>query len=293
MLDFRIRTFIYVCKYMNFTLAAEKLHITQPAVSQHIHYLEELYNVKLFERVGKKIRLTAAGELLFLAVTTLKNDERVMVTKMKEQYSHKKTLIFGVTLTIGEYVIAAPLAHYLRKHPETDIHIKYANTAELLNSLKKGEINFALVEGYFKADEYDTLVYRSEEYIPVCSAFHNFNKDINDIEDLLSERLLVRENGSGTRGILEKILAVKNLAISDFAHIVEVESMHTIVRLLTEDCGIAFLYKAAVSQELDNKTLCCIPIKNFNITHNFTFLWNKGSVFSDNYKTICNELKNC
>ena len=75
MLDFRVYTFLAVCEYMNYTRAAEALHITQPAVSQHIRYLENMYQVKLFLAEGKKIRLSPAGERLPHASTTLKNDE--------------------------------------------------------------------------------------------------------------------------------------------------------------------------------------------------------------------------
>ena len=64
MLDFRMETFLAVCRYMNFTRAAEKLNITQPAVSQHIRFLEKHYNTKLFRYEGKKLELTEAGEIL-------------------------------------------------------------------------------------------------------------------------------------------------------------------------------------------------------------------------------------
>ena len=70
MLDFRVYTFLAVCEYMNYTRAAEALHITQPAVSQHIRYLENMYQVKLFLAEGKKIHLSPAGERLLHAATT-------------------------------------------------------------------------------------------------------------------------------------------------------------------------------------------------------------------------------
>lgn len=291
MLDFRIQTFLSVCKHMNFTNAAEELHITQPAVSQHIRYLEQLYQTKLFVREGKKIELTMAGKILLSTMTVLRNDEHAMIKRMQLCNNMKRKLTFGVTMTIGEYIIASPLARYLKKHPETDIHIKAGNTSELLELLHNGDLDFALVEGYFKSDEYDTIVYQSNDFIPVCAASHTFSKESLELEDLLSERLIVRELGSGSRDILEKNLAVHNIEVSDFASIVEVENVHTIVSLMTEDCGISFLYEAAVHNEIQQGILKSIPIPSFHMTHDFTFLWNKGSAFSDEYKKICNELK--
>ena len=75
MLDFRIDTFLTVCKFMNFTKASQFLNITQPAVSNHIRYLEEYYNVKLFYFLGKKMQLTKEGQILLEYATTLKHDD--------------------------------------------------------------------------------------------------------------------------------------------------------------------------------------------------------------------------
>ena len=288
MLDYRLATFLQVCRHMNFTHAAEELCITQPAVSQHIRHLETQYGVKLFAYEGKKLRLTAAGEILLSAATALQNDERAVLERMRQSGSGKQTLTFGVTLTIGEYAIAPAIARYLRQCPQTDIRVTYANTAELLACLREGELHFALVEGYFDAGNYDTMVYRTEAFIPVCAAGHRLaGGRVWELDDLLSQRLLVREPGSGTREILERSLAARNRRVADFAHLVELGSTHAIVNLLLEDCGIAFLYRTAVRQKIAEGTLAEIPLRGFPVEHDFTFLWNKGSVFSDTYRQLC------
>lgn len=291
MLDFRIYTFLAVCRYMNYTKAADELHITQPAVSQHIHYLENYYGTKLFTLDGKKIQLTPSGELLFLTATALKNDEKILIDRIKNDTAVQIPLVFGVTMTIGEYIISGPLSEYMHNHPETQVKMIIGNTSELLADLRSGDIHFALVEGYFPADEYDYMTYSTEDFIAVCSSKHVFEKEPNRLYDLTSERLLVRESGSGTRDILEKNLTVKNIAISDFKQIAEISSMHTIVQLLLRDCGISFMYKAAVRQELNDGSLREIKLADFRMQHNFTFIWNKGSIYSEDYRDICAELQ--
>lgn len=72
----------------------------------------------------------------------------------------------------------------------------------------------------------------------------------------------------------------------------QADNIHLIVNLVKSDCGISFLYKAAVTDEINNETLKEIKLNDFNIEHNFTFLWNRGSVFSHEYHEICEELKN-
>lgn len=290
MLDFRMETFLIVCKYMNFTHAAKERNLTQPAISQHIKYLEKKYGTPLFLRDKKKLSLTPAGEILRSALETMRNDETTMKKRMQESLSSKKVLTFGVTMTIGEYVIVPKLAKFIKNHPDTNFHIRYGNTQTLLSYLRSGSIDFAIVEGYFQEDQYHSRIYQTEEYIAVASRSHVFQKEVRSLKDLTSERLLVREPGSGTRAILSRTLALKNMSVNDFEHIVEIENIHTIVSLLKQDCGISFLYKAAVKQEIADGTLVQIPLSDFMLTHDFTFIWNKNSIFSKEYENIFQKL---
>lgn len=290
MLDYRVQTFLCACRHMNFTRAAEELHITQPAVSKHIRDLERFYGSKLFRSEGKRLQLTPAGAVLLSTMTAVQNDESTLIKRMRQTGS-ETALALGVTLTIGEYVLSPMLARYLELHPDRDVRVEYANTSRLLELLHGGKLDFILVEGYYKAEEYETLHYRTEPFLPICAAVHRFVHPgpVRELEDLLGERLLVREPGSGTRDILEKNLALKNLSVSSFAHHVEVASMHTIVDLLVRDCGVAFLYETAAARELAAGALRTIPLAGFHMEHDFTFLWNRSGAFSQEYEAMCRE----
>ena len=121
MLDNRILTFLTVCKEMNYTRAAEQLHITQPAVSQHIQYIEEYYGVKLFTFSGKKMSLTKEGKLLETSLTAFHNNEIYLKEQLSSMADKKKTVHFGTTLTVGEFMIARPLSRFLQRHPNADV----------------------------------------------------------------------------------------------------------------------------------------------------------------------------
>ena len=280
MLDFRIETFLAACRHMNFTAAAEELHITQPAVSQHIRFLEKKYGAELFVRDGKRLELTRAGEILKRTMITMENDQRAM---------EKRMLTMGVTMTIGEYAVTGPLARYLNLHPDVNVCLRFGNTDRLLEAIRAGEMDLALSEGYIRSEEFDTELFRRERYIPVCAAGHALPAGKQKLKDLLGERLILREKGSGSRKILERNLAARNLKISDFIHYAEVENIHTMVSLLVRDCGIAFLYEAAVEQEIRQGLLKEIRLEDFSMDHEFLFLWNKGSVFSSELKKLCEE----
>ena len=290
MLDFRTETFLTVCQTMNFTAAAKLLNITQPAVSQHIHFLEEQYNTTLFIYKNKHLFLTRSGEILRKHLLTMKIDEMAVMEEIKSDSSGIESLSIGVTMTIGEYAITDKLANFLIQHPETNIHLHYGNTSRLLNLLDNGQISMAIVEGNYPRKDYSHKKYSTEDYIAVCAASHNFITDHpHTISDLVCERLLVRENGSGTRNILEQSLLARGLHISDFLHYTEVENMHTIIGLLKRDCGISFLYKIAVENELQSGILKEIPLDDFKIQHDFDVIWEKHSIYSDKYLSIYEE----
>lgn len=291
MLDFRIDTFLKVCQSMNFTQAARELNLTQPAVSQHIKFLEKKYQTPLFIRDKKKLRLTKGGQMLLSALKSVKSDEKALTKRMSESLSGKQSLIFGATMTIGEYLIAPMIADYIKANPHTDFHIRYGNTQTLLKELQEGSLHFAIIEGYFSSKDYNVSLLKFDEYIGVAAKEHKFSKPIHTLTDLTSERLITREKGSGTREILSRSLALKNLSINDFENIVEVENIHAIVDLLCHDCGISFLYKSAVEAKIEEGILRKIPLSDFMIMHEFTFLWNKDSIFSDQYSDIFHAFK--
>ena len=291
MLDFRIYTFLAVCQYMNYTRAAEALHITQPAVSQHIRFLENQYQVKLFLCEGRRIRLSAAGGRLLRAATTLKNDEAFLREQLLGAADKNPILKFGTTRTIGESVISTPLADFIRRHPDEGIRMFICNTDELVHKLDAGDIQFALVEGYFNKKKYGSMVFRTEPFIPVCAYGHRFAREPECLRDLLPERLLVREPGSGTRDILEKNLEARDIRLADFAHTTEIGSMHVILQLLERDLGITFLYRTAAERGLEEGIFRELPLCDFQMEHDFAFIWNRGSIYEEEYREICRELQ--
>jgi len=291
MLDYRVRTFLTVCEEGSYTKAADVLHVTQPAVTQHIHFLEDYYGTKLILTDGRKLRLTPEAETLKTALAAFENDEKHLIDILRRRDGSKKALSFGVTVTIGEFVIARPLSAFLKSHDNYDIRIVITNTKVLLDKLRSGEIQIALVEGYFQRKEFDSDVYRADRFIPVASVRYPFRRKPSRLRDLFQERLLVREPGSGTREILEKSLGARGFRMSDFTSQTEINSIYTIIQFLKESIGISFLYESAVREEINAGSLCEIPLEDFSMFHDFSFLWNRGSIFSGEYRRFCEGLK--
>lgn len=178
----------------------------------------------------------------------------------------------------------------MQAHPNQEIHVLSANTQELLNKLDHGLIDLALVEGYFPRGEYSQQLFSQECYLAVCSPDYPLPANPCRLEDLLGERLILRESGSGTRDILEKYLDAKGLSVEDFRTRTVLSNLGGIIELASLGCGVTFLYERAVRRELAAKKLRIIPLQDLNISHDFSFLWRKNSIFHSEYAALCKEL---
>lgn len=279
MQDLKMETFLSVCEHQNFTKAADALALTQPAVSRQMKSLETHYGVSLFQFEGKKMSLTAAGEMLYRYARTARSDERILQEKLKEQ-GHRP-LRLGATPTPGEFMLPKVLAGYLRTHPASDIFLTIQNTAALLARLDQDEIDLAVVEGNFSKQEYAYLLFSRQNFVPVCA--RNLPFTASSMEELLPHTLIIREPGSGNREILEHSLSRHNLSLSDFASLIETNDIKVQKALTVQGCGIAFLFEAAVTSETE---LQILPLEGFPLQHTCNIVWRRESIFQEEYAAL-------
>ena len=284
MQDFRMETFLTVCKYLNYTKAAQELNLTQPAVSQHIRYLENFYQVQLFYHAGKKVELTRAGELLRNSALTFKHDEIYLMRMLQDTAKNTRNFAFGATLSVAEFMLLPDLERLICAYPQSHIRMEVGNTRELLSKLDAGELDFAVVEGEFPREEYEFLLYRKEPYVPVASRKKAEQYRNAEFRELLSERLILREPGSGTREILERELRRRGMTTDDFSQITELGNIGAIQAMLRANLGISFFYQATLT---DRETqLAPIELKDFSLEHEVMFIFRKNSSFREDYEEI-------
>lgn len=292
MLDFRIETFLCVCKHLNYTKAAEELSITQPAVSQHIRLLENYYGQKLFDYQNKQLTLTAAGCALKNAMLSIKHDTIHLKKDLLAQEAPMQELNFGATLSLGEFLLPKLLSSYLLAHPQIQINYSIANTSRLLSMLDEGSIDFAFVEGNFPKSDYESILLKNERFIGVCGTDYPIH-EISSIHALFSHKLLLREDGSGTRDILEHHLTQSGYSLSDFASLCKINSPHTILHLLSHGYGISFMYEVAARKQLEDGTLREFAVPGFEIEHELNFIWRKNSIYHSYYQELFQEFTHC
>ncbi len=287
MLDFRVTTFLTVCETMNYTKAAQLLHITQPAVSQHIHFLEKYYDTRLVISEHKKLELTPQGALLYKALSTISHDTDILKQQFLELEQKQFKIHLGSTLTIGEFVLKNPLIHYIKTHPGVTLDYTIADTQVLLQKLSHGEIDLALIEGYYQKQDFDSYLFRQESFFPVCSTDYPLKGANIALTDLLNEPLLIREKGSGTRNVLEHYLKEYHLSVSDFDKVYEINNLNVIRAAAVEGCGITFLFCSVVYDDLIKGRLRPLSVKGFPVNHDFTFIWQKNSIHKQWYLDLC------
>lgn len=280
MLDYRIETFLNLCEEKSYTKTAKKLCITQPAVSQHIRFLEQYYGVDLFVTKGKNLNLTEKGEIL-RKYSLLSKAEWMKASALMREEPATKHVNFGATLTIGEYVMPDILEMLMKESSGTTYTMLVDNTQTLLDKLSNGLIDFAFIEGQFNQREYITRHFLTADFIPVCGKDNEFASRIVEFSEVFNERLIVREKGSGTRGVLEQVLLEHSHNIDSFSKITEIGNLNVIKNMVKKNLGITFIYKDAVREDLSNNSLIEIDLKDFFVKREYHFVCLKDSQFTE------------
>lgn len=284
MLDFRFKTLLAVCNEGSYTKAAELLHITQPAVTQHIRYLENHYGTKLFLYKDRSMCLTYDGERLKHYAVAMEASVKRIELLMASEIGSQEPVAFGATLTIGEYAMPPIIARLLQKNPRLHLTMQVKNTEVLLDMLGKGDIDFAFLEGYFDRSRYESLLFSKEDFIAVCAPENPLAKREVALEELFSQRLLLRENGSGSRDILEQVLHEHNHNVKEFSSLLELGTIRGIKQMVHQKLGITFLYREAVKKELEEGSLNKIQIKDVEISREFNFVYLQHDIHQEEYR---------
>lgn len=275
MIDFRHESFFVLGKVKSYTKAAQLLNLTQPAISQHIQFLEQFYHTKLVTYQNRTVELTDSGMKLFQYLTTILHDNKKFIEELTSAVS-KPHIQFGATLTIGEYVMPSLISDLLNQY---QFSMQISNTQNLLVKLQNGELDFLIVEGYFDKLNYDYQLFSKERFIGVCSPNSKLANQKVVLKDLFEYNLILREEGSGTRKIFTQFLQDNHYSINQFKNHTVIGNMNVIKQLVKDNLGISFLYEAAVKDELEQQTLIPIFIEEFNIIREFNFISLKDSKF--------------
>ncbi len=273
-LDLKILTFLTLAKVKNFTRAAELLNLTQPAVSQHIKFLEDYYGVTLVKKQGRYITLTEEGKVLLKYAMDLQRLYKDIELQFKNKNTIYKTYNVGASMTIGGYVLPGILAKYKEENPNINIKLHVHNTEEILKLLKDRDLDLAIVEGLFDKSKYSYRKFKDDELVLAASAKSRLlvHKKIK-INEILNGELILRERGSGTREILENKLIELGYDLNCLKPYMELGSISAIKSLVENDLGYTIISKETIKKELLAGFIKTMPIEGMKILRDFNFVY--------------------
>lgn len=271
--DFRLKVFHTVARRLNFTKAAGELFITQPAVTKHIHELEQHFKAKLFDRNGTRIKLTAAGNILLQhteALFSLYSNLEFDMNHLAGQHSGRLRL--GGSMTTAPYIIPPILAAFHHKYQNVRVSLTTGNTSQIEQALENKEIDLGIVEGHSRNSSIRYTEFSKDEIVLVSNPTHPLAKRENiRPEELKQIPLLLREPGSGTLEVIAHTLKPLGIKLSQLKTEMQLNSTEMIKSYLLYAPCMAFLSVHAVSKELQNKEYRIVTVKGLTIERNFYF----------------------
>lgn len=270
-MDALLLTFVTIVERKNFTRAAEELHLTQSAVSREIQVLEKKYCVKLFDRTNKYVRLTKAGEVLYHhAKDILIQYDRAEKLINDLTHSAQGVLEIGSGYTFGEYLLPRVIQEFKSLYPSIIPKITIKNSHRIVAQVLRRELDIGIVEGTLEMQGLVAEPFAQDEMVVIVSPMHRLAGRVDvEIDELRSETWILRELGSGTREVTNRVFSDVGLAP---VSIMEFGSSQVIKEAVEAGLGISVISQWAIRKEIKYGILSSFKLRSIPITRNFCYL---------------------
>jgi len=261
-----LKAFITIIDAGSFSKAAERLFISQPALSQNIKQLEGHFGVNLINRNPHNLSLTEAGDALYEHAVKLLGTSDLMEEALDAfRSSFTDTLRVGATSVIGGYAVPCSIFIFKKKHPDAIIKLKLGNRRQILDQLREDIIDVAIVEGDKPDESFASGEIHTEEMVVVAPNIDQWKlMGTLSLDDLSKIPLIMREEGSATRWAVERTLHNSGISLQDLNVVMELDSIDSIKAAVEAGHGVSVLPRVAVKKELYNKALCPLQIENLS-----------------------------
>lgn len=261
----QIQVFLAIAHYENVSRAAQQLSLSQSAASGALKELESQFDVQLFDRIGKRLKLNEQGRLIQAREESL----MAMAEELQEalnQHNALGNLKIGATLTIGNYLCVDLIERYLQCAPGAHINLDIANTEKITRELLNFDIDVGMLEGEIQHPDLDIQTWREDKLTCFCSADHPFAK-LSKIqpEQLREATWILREKGSGTRQTFDRAMqgCLPSLNIA-----LELEQTEAIKRAVNKQLGISCLPDIVLEDDFERGNLVALPVENVDFSRN-------------------------
>ena len=292
MFDMKVKTLLAVIESGSYTKAAQKLNLTQPAVSHQIRLLENEFDIKIFYRSKNKLKLTPQGKIL---VQYARRAAAVYSNACQDSKTETSHLNVGITPTAGETIIPQVLATLCNENPDIHINISVNTIQKIYSRLKAYELDFAVVEGGVPDAALVSTTLDTDYLCLAVSPMHRLARAKTvSVEEIRHEKLILRSRSAGTRQLFEKHLGARDMSLEEFNVMMELDNVSMIKELVTMDLGITIIAKSACREELASGRLAIIPIENSSMVRQIDMVYQKDFLhpeFIQNIRGIYEQLK--
>jgi DNA-binding transcriptional LysR family regulator len=259
----QLEVFLAVARVQSVSRAAEGLAMSQSAVSGALGELERQFGVQLFDRIGKRLQLSALGVSLRAQAEGVLDQARDL-ERVLERGQPVGRLRVGATLTIGNYVVVPLMARFMRENPEAEVTLAVGNTEEIARQVSNFEIDVGMIEGEIEHLDLDISAWRKDELVVFCAPDHPFARQRRplDDDDLRKAAWIVRERGSGTRQTFDS--AMRGL-LPELHIALALQHTEAIKVAVTAGLGVGCLSRLALVDAFRAGTLrpCRVPHRDF------------------------------
>lgn len=273
----QLQVFLKITQTKSITIAAQELHLTQPAVSIQLKNFQNQFDIQLTEVIGRKLYVTDFGKEIALAAENIINEVYAINYKthaFKGQLSGRLKLS---VVSTGKYVMPYYLSEFMRNNVEVELEMDVTNKSKVLKSLKNNEIDFALVSILPNDLAVESMLLMENKLFLVGNKSIVINHDFNLLNYVSKHPLIYRELGSATRSSMETFLD-KTGTIPDMK--IQLTSNEAVKQSVIAGLGLSIMPLIGLKNELENGDVIIIPIKKLPIISSWRLIWLKGKKLS-------------
>ena len=273
----QLQIFLKITQEQSVTKASEELHLTQPAVSIQLKKFQEQFDIPLVEIIGRKLYVTDFGKEVAVAAEKILDEAYLLNYKA---LAHKGQLSGRLKISIvstAKYVMPYFLSGFLKTHSGVELLMDVTNKSKVIESLEKNEVDFSLVSVLPQNLEIDKVELMENKLFVVANNDRKFGKKQYDTQILDELPLIYRENGSGTRYVMEKYIEAYHLPVHKK---MELATNEAVKQAIIAGLGCSIMPIIGLKNELNNGELQIIPVKGFPVSSTWHLIWLKNKKFS-------------
>ncbi|MBM4327847.1 MAG: LysR family transcriptional regulator [Deltaproteobacteria bacterium] len=267
----RLEVFCKVVEFKSFTRAAESLALSQPTVSEHIHTLEKALGEKMIDRLGREALPTPAGRIFYqyaLAILRMREEAVQALRQFKGELAGN--LALGASTIPGTYLLPRLIGSFKALHPAIQITLRISDSAEVAEEVAEGAVEAGLIGTRWTDKRLLLEEVFSDELILVAHPEHPWAKrGAIKPDELAQEPFILRERGSGTRSVMERILEEHGFDRRQLAPVAEMGSTEAVRQGVKAKIGVSILSRHAVEDDLAHGTIAAIEIAGVRFSRPF------------------------